>query len=437
MEPSSQKDVSNNIRITLPPPTTLQNNNNSTLSRLDDSLNNFPIISSILGHNNLNNFIFPQRHYSATNSNNLIDSLTSNRISSPVSIPSLSSLTQFLDERRRNTDLESHNNNTNNIKDIDNNSFYHYDNKNDCHQNDDNNKIAEGDEVMEEIITNDKNEIINKSIGNNHNKKIKKMKNKHKKIVKKEHHHHLGQLVYSPKEILPPLEFNVNSLLEVWISAKHLSWENLKVRKRFLWGTDIYTDDSDIVAGNYIPIQYNFKSIPDYPDYDLCVTIRVCPKLSQYPKSTRNNYKSRAWGNHDGVSYKIEKVEKMRGKKLIKESSRKSGKKTNDLVVFNKHGDPCNYLKNKLRVEVMYLENDDETYEISYDEIRDKYRFAIVSSDADCPLKPKDLYEIFRDDLEFHEISWNILGLVVADKTNYLHSLLCIIQRVFWRPKLA
>ncbi|CAJ0766041.1 24611_t:CDS:2, partial [Entrophospora sp. SA101] len=40
-----------------------------------------------------------------------------------------------------------------------------------------------------------------------------------------------------------------------------------------------------------------------------------------------------------------------------------------------------------------------------------------------CPLKPKDLYEIFRDDLEFHEISWNILGLVVADKTNYLHML--------------
>ncbi|CAJ0764173.1 8609_t:CDS:2, partial [Entrophospora sp. SA101] len=29
------------------------------------------------------------------------------------------------------------------------------------------------------------------------------------------------------------------------------------------------------------------------------------------------------------------------GRKLIKESSRKSGKKTNDLVVFNKHGDPC------------------------------------------------------------------------------------------------
>nr|CAG8662594.1 14717_t:CDS:2 [Entrophospora candida] len=36
-------------------------------------------------------------------------------------------------------------------------------------------------------------------------------------------------------------------------------------------------DDNEVFEGNYIPIQYNFKSIPDYPDYDLCVTIRVCP----------------------------------------------------------------------------------------------------------------------------------------------------------------
>ena len=31
----------------------------------------------------------------------------------------------------------------------------------------------------------------------------------------------------------------------------HLTWDNQKVRKRELWGTDIYTDDSDVVAGTF------------------------------------------------------------------------------------------------------------------------------------------------------------------------------------------
>ncbi|CAJ0752598.1 12705_t:CDS:2 [Entrophospora sp. SA101] len=151
----------------------------SSLAPLYSNINNnrveLPSIEG-LGHNSHNNFIFPNVINSFTtdaNSNNLIDSLTSNYVSVTAT---LSNNNIF----RRNM--------TNNINDIDDSSFYHYNNKNDCHQNDDDNEVVEGDEVMEEVIINDNNEI-----------------------------------------------------------------------------------------GNYIPIQYNFKSIPDYPDYDLCVTIRVCP----------------------------------------------------------------------------------------------------------------------------------------------------------------
>lgn len=60
-----------------------------------------------------------------------------------------------------------------------------------------------------------------------------------------------GHMIYDPKEILPPLEFHENGILEVWISSKHLTWNNNKVKSRFLWGTDVYTDDSDVVAGKY------------------------------------------------------------------------------------------------------------------------------------------------------------------------------------------
>jgi hypothetical protein len=59
----------------------------------------------------------------------------------------------------------------------------------------------------------------------------------------------LGHLIYNSKEILPPLEFHENGLLEIWIESKYLTWFNDKVRKYFLWGTDVYSDDSDVVAG--------------------------------------------------------------------------------------------------------------------------------------------------------------------------------------------
>ena len=48
---------------------------------------------------------------------------------------------------------------------------------------------------------------------------------------------------------MPPLEFHENGLLEIWIESRHLTWFNEKVRKYFLWGTDVYSDDSDVVAG--------------------------------------------------------------------------------------------------------------------------------------------------------------------------------------------
>ncbi|CAG8593165.1 8029_t:CDS:2 [Acaulospora morrowiae] len=303
---------------------------------------------------------------------------------------------------------------------------------------------------------------------------------------------HLGHLIYNPKEILPPLEFHENGLLEIWIPSKHLTWENMKVRNRFLWGTDVYTDDSDIVAvlihtGLYNPLPPPPKSkwSLNHPDHDLCVTIRVLPKLVQYTATTRNKYQSRSWGNHHGVSYKIEKVCEMKNGEAIGRSIGKGRKERlrkfhqmrkrafeeteysqNDdsILVFNNEGDPCykynplmmtndEQIKERLRMEVMYLENDDERYEISYDEASDKYRFAIVLSTTHLglsaalkdqvttsvslpsfPLTESHL-EVFRDDLDFNEMAWNIVGVIVADKTNPLHSLLCISKRVFWRRR--
>lgn len=39
--------------------------------------------------------------------------------------------------------------------------------------------------------------------------------------------------------------------MEVRIASPYLTYDNIKVKKRELWGTDIYTDDSDVVASTF------------------------------------------------------------------------------------------------------------------------------------------------------------------------------------------
>ncbi|CAI0430968.1 unnamed protein product [Linum tenue] len=63
--------------------------------------------------------------------------------------------------------------------------------------------------------------------------------------------------------------------LEIRIPAENVTATNRQVRGGQLWGTDIYTDDSDLVAG--------------------------------YTSMLRNNVRSRAWGAGIGCSYRVER----------------------------------------------------------------------------------------------------------------------------------
>ena len=150
--------------------------------------------------------------------------------------------------------------------------------------------------------------------------------------------------------------------IEVRIPAEFLTYRgNVGVRKSAIWGTDVYTDDSDVVAsikinlviihsGHYRPVdapdpspeesthiahtghkdeskmKKNAISSPVepliaeaeqiktgsnilHPDHDLQVTLRVLPKLIKYTGSKRFGLDSRGWGgSHDGESVQVEKV---------------------------------------------------------------------------------------------------------------------------------
>ncbi|XP_050205402.1 uncharacterized protein LOC126655320 [Mercurialis annua] len=96
--------------------------------------------------------------------------------------------------------------------------------------------------------------------------------------------------------------------LEIRIPAEHVTATNRQVRGGQLWGTDIYTDDSDLVAvlmhtGYCRPT----ASPPPAAIQELRATIRVLPSQDSYTSMLRNNVRSRAWGAGIGCSYRVER----------------------------------------------------------------------------------------------------------------------------------
>ncbi|XP_022717557.1 zinc finger CCCH domain-containing protein 13-like isoform X2 [Durio zibethinus] len=96
--------------------------------------------------------------------------------------------------------------------------------------------------------------------------------------------------------------------LEIRIPAEHVTATNRQVRGGQLWGTDIYTDDSDLVAvlmhtGYCRPT----ASPPPPAIQELRATICVLPPQDCYTSKLRNNVRSRAWGAGIGCSYRVER----------------------------------------------------------------------------------------------------------------------------------
>ena len=81
---------------------------------------------------------------------------------------------------------------------------------------------------------------------------------------------------------------------------------------RRVWGTDVYTDDSDLglVLVHAGWIRWVESAVSDDHDGDVVyVTVRVVPGLVRYTATERNGVKSRGWGNgHDGLSIVVEGV---------------------------------------------------------------------------------------------------------------------------------
>lgn len=101
--------------------------------------------------------------------------------------------------------------------------------------------------------------------------------------------------------------------IQIRIPAKLVTTSNHQVRGSQLWGTDVYTDDSDLVAVLMHTGYYRPTASPPPPSIqDMRATIRVLAPQDSYTSTLRNNVRSRAWGAASGCSYSVERCRIMK-----------------------------------------------------------------------------------------------------------------------------
>ena len=131
----------------------------------------------------------------------------------------------------------------------------------------------------------------------------------------------MGRFIYEPGWIIPEsvTESNLGGRFEVRIPYRFLSRENDGVVRRKIWGTGVYTDDSDVVAGYNVlsfsmlmAVLYHTSHLPVSPlqkPKDLAAHFILLPTLQHYAPSTSNELRSRGWKTHDGYSIFLDRVE--------------------------------------------------------------------------------------------------------------------------------
>jgi len=174
----------------------------------------------------------------------------------------------------------------------------------------------------------------------------------------------------STPQPLPLFEGSENCTFTIRVPRIHLMDQSRReiTARRAVWGTDVYTDDSDIIAAcihhgwfrgcwaddvdvSLLGLELNDgPTVPpeDYlveppkngpieipKDRDLHVTVLILPKLEKYSSVTRFGMRSREWGakregyrgQHDGLSFMVLSVRWVDGDELGASRSAKETKK--------------------------------------------------------------------------------------------------------------
>lgn len=267
-----------------------------------------------------------------------------------------------------------------------------------------------------------------------------------------------------------------DGVLDVSIPAEAASSANTRLRSRHLWGTDVYTADSDLVAvlthvGYYRPsgtVPPNLETVH--------AVVRAAPHPEEgYPSTSRNGIRSRSWGSvRDGCGFvvvsaravttsgaeieltntskqkvsptffPIEKEHVIQTRNTTSSAAGKKGLIREVTIQYNLCNEPwmkysisliadqgfkrSQWTCARLRRDVLYLETHCKRYELSRvsnksgDE--DRFRWALskkplpldVTREVGVPL-PKTHVDTSIDDLSWDEIQWGANSVCVRGKT--------------------
>lgn len=243
-----------------------------------------------------------------------------------------------------------------------------------------------------------------------------------------------------------------------------------------IWGSDIYTSDSDVVCILQHSGYFEIKELSPTNIQGVSVFFRVSKSRSTYNSTLKNGIKSRKLNNYQGHSIKPEKytllVEKFgsqtellemasrmpkislyerhkpQSKKLLDYQSFRefniSFNFSNELwwayslpAIADKGYDFKDYLSWKLKDKVLYIENNQKRYEISrniFDHLNDDYlfdefetfRFSEVLEPFEkdgffmlenyVPLEANLHVKVLYDRLDWHELHWGENSLKVKNE---------------------
>ena len=261
--------------------------------------------------------------------------------------------------------------------------------------------------------------------------------------------------LYKPFYSLPDLTPYLGEIIEVRVAAEFLSSLNKAYVENRIWGSDIYTSDSDIVC----VLQHSgFYHINDYTPTDiegLSIYLRVTRARAAYNSSLKNGVRSKKLNNYQGHSIKVEgfsnrnflgteeELKAMAGK--MPSNSEYKRKKPNPQrladnmyytefnMVFNlssemwlayslpaicdKGRDFKDFTSYRLKKNVLYIETPSQRFEISLnfmDHNNDDYLFEEYETEEKIPLNDKYVKVIFNM-VDWHDLLWGENSLKIKD----------------------
>jgi len=264
-----------------------------------------------------------------------------------------------------------------------------------------------------------------------------------------------------------------NTLREIMIVAfvpsASITSENAGFKNRHLWGSDLYTADSDLVAilhhEGYVVVREDPPSGFDF--LKLTLHLRRHDHHRPFPAADRNYLRSRPWSaNYDGFSLAVVKVEMLGGPNedslgdlrrpdsVIYPSPVKSpgeGESSDagppwyfrdSTFCFTLSNEPClkysievvadrgldqeSWTSYRLRTEVLLVENGDSRFELSaclpcatpfmryrWAQVRNPHLAAIHGPAAATYPLGGELCRVVEEDLDWHECVWSEPGVTV------------------------